>query len=130
MKNIINPKIGILTYSYFNNYGAQLQAECLYKAINSTLNYDSEFIIPVNLQLKGQFKEPPGAWTSVSIRTQEAHELIKNSIKHGYINAEEPISKNPDSYKEGDNVISGFTVHRSRKKIHSDNQIKIRRSQS
>lgn len=72
----------------------------------------------------------PGAWTSVSIRTQEAHELIKNSIKHGYINAEEPISKNPDSYKEGDNVISGFTVHRSRKKIHSDNQIKIRRSQS
>lgn len=70
MKKIINPKIGILTYSYINNYGAQLQAECLYKAINSTLNYDSEFIIPVNLQLKGRFKEPPGKYYLVPIKTK------------------------------------------------------------
>lgn len=70
----------------------------------------------------------PGAWTSVSVRTQEAHELIKNSIKHGYINAEEPISKNPDSGKEGGHITSGFDVHRSRKKVKVDEQIKIRKS--
>lgn len=69
-----------------------------------------------------------GPWTSVSVRTQKGYQLIKNSMKHGYINAEEPISKNSDSYKEGDYVISGFDVHRSRKKIQADKQIKIRKS--
>lgn len=69
----------------------------------------------------------PGAWTSVSIRTQEAYELVQGSIKHEYINAEEPVGENPDNYKERDPIISGFDINRSRKKRWVKRELKNRK---
>lgn len=66
----------------------------------------------------------PGAWTSVSIRTQEAYELVEGAIKHEYINAEEPVGENPDTYKERDPIISGFDINRSRKKRWTKRELK------
>ena len=61
-------KIGILTYSYIRNYGAKLQSECIYKEIQATFDCDVEFIIPVDLEFKNYFTEPPGKYYKVPIK--------------------------------------------------------------
>lgn len=68
MKKCSNLKIGILTYSYIRNTGAKLQSECIYKEIEATFDCDVEFIIPVDLEFKNYFTEPPGKYYKVPIK--------------------------------------------------------------
>lgn len=71
-----------------------------------------------------------GAWTSVSIRTEKANKLIQDCKDHGYINIEQPYGENPETYKEGDDIASGFDIHRKRKMRNSSQEILKRKSSS
>lgn len=62
--------IGILTYSYFRNYGARLQAYSLKNAVEKHTNKDVEFIIPVNINLNHKlFQAPPGDYYMIPVNT-------------------------------------------------------------